>query len=212
MYFVLLLLALLVTSPKVTATKSSSCAPFSSSMIEFASGFEEPSPPLVKDEYTANFIQHKWNQNLSHITAGHISNLPSLDIVLVDEASDDGLASSLFNYANTSQDGLVDNTLSTYSSTSSSVEVWRGYVNPAFPLFSRDFLVTNKAIFGGLVKRRFYENFVASWNIMYQGAIPVTVYVDNCNSVVGYDFFTTGERTKAITEYFNIQANASSTA
>lgn len=46
---------------------------------------------------------------------------------------------------------------------------------------------------------------------MYQGAIPVTVYVNNCNVVVGYDFFATGERTKVITEYFNIQANASST-
>ncbi|KAJ6002787.1 hypothetical protein N7451_005334 [Penicillium sp. IBT 35674x] len=212
MHFVLLLLALLVTCPKVIATKSSSCPPFSSSLIEYSSGFQEPAPPLVKDEYTANFIQHKWNQDLSHITAGYISNLPSLGVVLVDEASDSGLASSLFDYANTTQDGLVDNTLSTYSSNSSSVEVWRGYVNSAFPLFAQDFLVTNNAIFGGLVKRRFYEDHVASWNIMYQGAIPVTVYVDNCHFVVGYDFFTTGERTKAITEYFNIQANGSSTA
>ncbi|KAJ5889845.1 hypothetical protein N7504_010655 [Penicillium tannophilum] len=211
MHFIFLLLAMLFTSPRVTATKSSSCAPFSASLIEYSSGFQEPSPPLVNDEYTANFIQHKWNQNLSHITAGHISHSPSLEIVLVDEASDSGLASSMFNYANVTEDGLVDNTLSTYYS-SSNVVVWKGYVNSAFPLFARDFLVTNKAIFGGLVKRRFHEGYVASWEIMYQGAIPVTVYVNNCNLVVGYDFFTTGERTKAITEYFNIQANASSTA
>jgi hypothetical protein len=102
------------------------------------------------------------NQNLSHITAGHISNSPSLGIVSVGEASDDGLASSLFDYANTTQDGLVDNTLSTYSSSASTPVSWRGYVNSAFPLFARDFLVTNKAIFGGLVKRRFYEGHVAS--------------------------------------------------
>lgn len=60
MYFVLLLLVLLFTSPEVTATKPSSCAQFPSSMIEFTSGFQEPSAPLVKDEYTTNFIQHKW--------------------------------------------------------------------------------------------------------------------------------------------------------
>lgn len=102
------------------------------------------------------------NQNLSHITAGYISNSPSLGIVLVDEASDSGLASSLFNYANTTRDGLVDNTLSTYSRSSSNVDVWRGYVNSAFPLFAQDFLVTNNAIFGGLVKRQFCEGYVAS--------------------------------------------------
>lgn len=182
MHLVPLLLTLLVTSSGVLATKSSSCAPFSSSLIEFSSGFKEPSAPLVKDEYTASFIQHKWyeidalssmllrsysyrnfrNQDLSHITAGYISNSPSLGIVLADEASYSGLASSLFNYANTTQDGLVDNTLSTYSSSSRVVEVWRGYINSGFPLFARDFLVTNKAIFGGLVKRRFNEGYVAS--------------------------------------------------
>ncbi|KAJ5233163.1 hypothetical protein N7468_006119 [Penicillium chermesinum] len=203
-----LLLTLLIASSGVTATKFPSCAPFPSSLIEFSSGFKEPLAPLVRDEYTANFIQHKWNRNLSHITAGYISNSPSVGIVVADEASDSGLASSLFNYANTTQDGLVDNTLKSYSSNSSAVEVWRGYVNSGFPLFSQDFLVTNNAIFGGLVKRRFNEGYVASWNIMYQGAIPVTVYVNNCNCVVGYDFFATGERTKVITEYFNIQSKS----
>ena len=47
---------------------------------------------------------------------------------------------------------------------------------------------------------------------MYEGVIPVSVYVNNCNVVVGYDFFATGERTRAIIEYFNIQAKASSIA
>jgi hypothetical protein len=40
---------------------------------------------------------------------------------------------------------------------------------------------------------------------MYQGLIPVTIYVDNCNVVVGYDFFTPERRTRATTEFFNIQ-------
>lgn len=67
MHFIFLLLALLFTSPRVTATKSSSCAPFSSSLIEYSFGFQEPSPPLVNDEYTANFIQHKWYNIDVHI-------------------------------------------------------------------------------------------------------------------------------------------------
>lgn len=40
---------------------------------------------------------------------------------------------------------------------------------------------------------------------MYQGAIPVTVYVSNCNVMVGYDYFSPELRTRVITEYFNIQ-------
>jgi hypothetical protein len=40
---------------------------------------------------------------------------------------------------------------------------------------------------------------------MYQNAIPVTVYVDPCGVVVGYDFFSPVERTYVITMYFNIQ-------
>lgn len=38
---------------------------------------------------------------------------------------------------------------------------------------------------------------------MYQGAIPVTVYVTDCNIVVGYDFFTPLERTYVTTSFFN---------
>ena len=41
---------------------------------------------------------------------------------------------------------------------------------------------------------------------MYQGTVPVTFYVSNCNIVVGYDYFTPRLRTRVITEYFNIQA------
>lgn len=40
---------------------------------------------------------------------------------------------------------------------------------------------------------------------MYQGAIPVTVFVNSCNIMVGYDYFSPGLRTRVITEYFNIQ-------
>jgi hypothetical protein len=40
---------------------------------------------------------------------------------------------------------------------------------------------------------------------MYQGVIPVTVYVDGCNDLVGYDYFTPELRTRATTQFFNIK-------
>ncbi|KAL3710686.1 hypothetical protein TMatcc_004482 [Talaromyces marneffei ATCC 18224] len=57
------------------------------------------------------------------------------------------------------------------------------------------FLVSNGAAFGGLVRRELLPHKVAVWNIMYQNVIPVTVYVDTCGVVVGYDFFSPVERT-----------------
>lgn len=46
---------------------------------------------------------------------------------------------------------------------------------------------------------------------MYQSVFPVTIFVDNCNVVVGYDYFSPGLRTRVVTEYFNIQVEAAST-
>lgn len=45
---------------------------------------------------------------------------------------------------------------------------------------------------------------------MYQGVIPVTIFANNCNVMVGYDYFSPGLRTRVITEYFNIQVGAAS--
>ena len=41
---------------------------------------------------------------------------------------------------------------------------------------------------------------------MYQKAIPVTVYVNSCNVIVGYDYFAPELRTRVTMEFFNIQA------
>ncbi|KAM5349013.1 hypothetical protein ACJ41O_008836 [Fusarium nematophilum] len=145
------------------------------------------------------------NQNLSHITTGHIDNSPSKKFVRVVQAYDGIMASSFFNYANVTKEGLVDNTLTAYNGQSTTPEVWRGYVSSNFPLFSTSLLVDAGAVFGGLVKRNFINTPVAAWNIMYQGVIPVTVFVDNCHVVVGYDYFSPELRTRVITDLFNIQ-------
>ncbi|KAI5458298.1 hypothetical protein BGZ63DRAFT_432809 [Mariannaea sp. PMI_226] len=186
-----------------SAAKTSGCPPFPSSVVEFSSGFKQPAPPLVNSEFNTSFVQHKWNQDLSHITAGYIVNSASNGYVRAVEAFEGGLlASSVFNYANVTKEGLVDNTLTTYNPDSKKPDVWRGYVNSNFPIFAKDVLVSNGAVFAGLVDRTFVGR-VAAWDIMYQGVIPVTVFVDNCNVVVGYDYFSPGLRTRVITEFFN---------
>lgn len=72
----------------------------------------------------------------------------------VGQAYEDGMvSSSFFNYANISDDGLVDNTLTSYVSDSDKPIVWRDYVNPNFPIFLEDILLTAGAVFTGLVAR-----------------------------------------------------------
>jgi hypothetical protein len=131
-------------------------------------------------------------------------------------------ASSLFDYSNISSEGLVSNILYTFSpSIASPPTIFEGYVNPNFPLFTVDILSSNSAVFTGLVKRD-KNGVVASvsnfsfnppvhglisgcqWSIMYQSAIPVTIFVNECDTIVGYDYFSPGLRTRVITEFFNI--------
>ncbi|UPK95114.1 hypothetical protein LCI18_006049 [Fusarium solani-melongenae] len=200
------LFTILAVSTTTMAASPLRCSPFPSSTIEFSSGFVQPEPPLVKPEFKTNFVQHKWNENLSHITTGFIENSPSKGFVRADEAFDGKLASSLFNYANGTKSGLVDNTLTTYTPGSNKPEVWRGYVNSNFPIFQKDILVKGGAVFEGLVQRKFIQAPVAAWSLMYQDVIPVTVYVDNCHVVVGYDYFSPGLRTRVINEFFNTVA------
>ncbi|KAH6971084.1 hypothetical protein BKA56DRAFT_495308 [Ilyonectria sp. MPI-CAGE-AT-0026] len=202
-------LKFLVTTLAATTVAASSCHPFPSSMIEFSVNFKEPKPPQVKPEFGTNFVQHKWNENLSHITTGYITNSPSQGFVRAVEAFDGNMASSLFNYKNVTQDGLVDNTMTTYYPKSAKPEVWRGYVNSGFPLFSEDILIQGGAVFVGLVQRQFIDGRVAAWSLLYQGVIPVTVFVDECGVVVGYDYFSPGLRTRVITEFFNIRVGSS---
>lgn len=41
--------------------------------------------------------------------------------------------------------------------------------------------------------------------------IPVTVYVDACNVVVGYDYFSPGLRTRVVNLFFNTKIASSNT-
>jgi hypothetical protein len=109
-------------------------------------------------------------------------------------------------------------------SIASSPTVFNDYVNPGFPLLTEDILVQNSAVFTGLVRRDmngvvasvcdfFVWSFAreerqdancAQWSILYQNAIPVTIFVNAFDTVVGYDYFSPGLRTRVVTEFFNI--------
>lgn len=72
---------------------------------------------------------------------------------------------------------MVDNTVIyiPIDGNDTSPEPYRGYVNPGFPLIKDDFLVSNGASFGGLVKRELLSHRVASVSHVY--GICYLVYV-----------------------------------
>jgi hypothetical protein len=108
------------------------------------------------------------DENLSNIAAGHIVNSPSQSVVRVSITSKNGLESSVFNYANVTKGGLVDNTLTTYAVNSSAAPtVWRDYVNSNFPIFANSILVDSGAVYTGLVTRKVVEGPVAAVSISY---------------------------------------------
>ncbi|KAH7310786.1 hypothetical protein B0I35DRAFT_514781 [Stachybotrys elegans] len=197
--------ALTYSAAFAAAESCSGCNTFPASWNEFSSSFKQPEPPTVKASFEASFIQHKWDESVSHITAGYIVNSPSQHFVRADQAEGGQLSSSFFNYENVTETGLVENILTTYDPDSKEPTVWRDYVNSNFPLFQEDFLISAGASFSGVVERQFAGR-VAAWSIMYQGVIPVTVFVDGCNTLVGYEYFSPGRRTRVTTQYFNIKA------
>ena len=116
----------------------------------FTSAFAQPAPPLVKAEFSANYKQHKWNANVSHIVAGAVYFSPSNGKVRADAAFAPSLASSLFDYANISADGGVNNVQWTLSpNVAAKPTVFEGYVQPGFPLFAPDLLVSSGAVYAG---------------------------------------------------------------
>ncbi|MCJ1403214.1 hypothetical protein MMC11_006437 [Xylographa trunciseda] len=197
-------LALAVASGALLSVASRSDAGgFPSSYKVFSSEFQEPLPPLISAEFKANWNQHKWANNISHIASGFLYSSPSQLKVRVDEAYDSGFGSSLFDYTNVTAEGVDNVQWILNPAITSPPDCFRGPVNPAFPLFAKDFLVTNGAVFAGVVSDT-YAGEVIAWNIMYQESIPVTLLLSQKNVVQGYDFWATNMRTYVVTRFFNI--------
>ena len=91
---------------------------------------------------------------MSHIGAGFLYNSPTAGKVRVDESYDMNIASSIFDYTNTSANGLVSNILYSFTpSIASPPSIFSDYVNPNFPLFTPGILEVNGAVFTGLTHR-----------------------------------------------------------
>lgn len=100
---------------------------------------------------------------VTNIAAGYMVNSPSQGIVSIQITSKIGLESSKFDYANVTNEGLVDNTVTTYDVNSeSNSTVWRDYVNSNFPIFGQTILIDNSAVYAGLAQRRITEGLVAA--------------------------------------------------
>ncbi|PNP81267.1 hypothetical protein FNYG_05299 [Fusarium nygamai] len=188
-------------APKNSTVKLDKCAA-TALTTEFSAGFKQPNPPQIKSEFTTSFVQHRWNQRTSVIVAGYLENSGSQGIIRVDQAYDGSLTSSVYDYNNMTDDTMVDHTMNTFQSGASCPKVSRGYDNITFPLFSKDMLIKGGAVFTGSVTRDFSGRGVG-WNIIYEGRMPLTVYVNPCNAIIGYDYFLRDERTRVVTEFFN---------
>ncbi|KAL9110508.1 MAG: hypothetical protein Q9187_008039 [Circinaria calcarea] len=138
--------ALSLAGPKTSETPVQVPA----SLRPYSASFTQPSPPIVASEFRASFNQHKWDQNVSNIASGFLYSSASLGKVRVDEAFDGALASSLFDFANVTADGLVLNSLWQLSPAITSQPTCQQYrVNSNFPLVPGDLLVGANAVFGG---------------------------------------------------------------
>lgn len=58
--------------------------------------------------------------------------------------------------------------MTTFDDNSNEPTIWRGYVNSNFPLFPGNILVKYGAVFGGLVRRQFNEDFVAAVSRLFR--------------------------------------------
>ncbi|KXN68047.1 hypothetical protein CONCODRAFT_21137, partial [Conidiobolus coronatus NRRL 28638] len=80
------------------------------SIDTYFSGFVQPLPPLLPDSYSANFMQHKWNNiSMTHISSGVIYSSYDKKRVRVDASFKPGnILSSLFDYNNVTDEGYLN--------------------------------------------------------------------------------------------------------
>ena len=101
------------------------------------------------------------DENVSHIASGYIYNSPSNAKVRADLAATAELGSSLFDYTNVTDAGVANTLWTLGPAVTSRPQIFRGYVQPGFPLLMPDLLVTNGAVFAG-ARTDLYVNNVSA--------------------------------------------------
>ena len=100
------------------------------------------------------------------------------------EAYEGVLASSLFDFKNTTSDGLVANSIFSYNeSLAEKPQCNTYYGDPGFPLFTADILRTEGSVFLGAIHDEMYGP-VSAWQILHGRNVPVTIYLDTSNTFV----------------------------
>ncbi|KAK5093303.1 hypothetical protein LTR70_005019 [Exophiala xenobiotica] len=182
----------------------SDVGPYPASYAVFSSAFKQPPIPDVTTEFRGHFIQHKWDENVSHIASGYWYNSAAHGKVRVDETYDGAFGSSLFDYTDVDANGQVLNKLWTVETSVGNVPACfvEHVADAGFPLITADLLKIYQASFGGVVNDP-YVGYVQSWNFLYGSSIPIIAYLDQENVVMGLDFWGAERRTKVVNRFFN---------
>ncbi|KAK9761942.1 hypothetical protein K7432_012776 [Basidiobolus ranarum] len=183
---------------------SSTSGTYSSSMLPYSPTFKQPDPPVLEANFFANYMQHKWDKELSHISSGAFYVSFVQKKVRVDLANEKSFSSSLFNYNNQTKEGLVSNKMFSYNENLAKDPTCMDYyVEPSVPLFPTDVLISSNGVYAGLADDPIHGQ-VQVWNILH-GNIPVSIFLDHNNTFVRYDFWTPNRRTFTTTRFFNIK-------
>ncbi|KJA15899.1 hypothetical protein HYPSUDRAFT_47956 [Hypholoma sublateritium FD-334 SS-4] len=179
---------------------------FPASQRFYSSGFVSPTPPTIQSEFRANYMQHKFDANISdHIVSGFIYVSPSQKKVRADGAGDGFLEASIFDFANTTANGtLVANSIVSFASGVTTPTCSSFFVAPFVEVFPDDFLAQSNAVFAGIQLDELYGE-VSAWTFSQGSSLQVTFFLDSNDTFVRYDFAASDSlRTFATTRFFNI--------
>lgn len=179
-------------------------APALASMEVYSADFQEPAPPMIPDDFSANFMQHKWNNiSMSHVTSGIIYMSASNQKARIDNTHDGIIQVSLFDYKNFTNDGFLNKNYVLQDLIKGPECQFSRLPVPAYPMFYKTLLQDSGAIFAGWTQDDIYGQ-LETWNFFYSG-IPVSVFIDSKKRFVRYDFWFSQYRTFTTTRFYNIQ-------
>ncbi|KAF8531710.1 hypothetical protein JB92DRAFT_2847751 [Gautieria morchelliformis] len=178
--------------------------------VPFSSSFLEPTPPLIPNEFKANYMQLKYDATgINHPVAGFAYYSPSQKKIRFDGSDADGLVSSLFDFGNVSAPGQISNRQLVFTGgvKQSQSSCFSDFVVPGEMLFAQDVLNSTQAVFIGIQLDSLYGPLNA-WQLQLPNltSVLVTLYLDGNNTLVRQDFSAPGQsaRTFVTTRFFNI--------
>ena len=192
---------------KLLALFSLFLAPAFASMEVYSSNFQEPSPPLITGDFSANFMQHKWNNiSMSHVTSGIIYMSASNMKARIDNTHNGIIQVSLFDYKNSTKDGYLNKNYVLQDLIKGPQCEFSRLPVPAYPMFYKTLLQDSGAVFAGWTQDAMYGQ-VETWSFFYAG-IPVSIFIDSQKRLVRYDFWFPQYRTFTTTRFYNIKDTA----